>query len=271
MKYGKWIAGSLGWLLSGGNILGAIAGYCIGSFLESISDNSSETNNKKSDDFHSTSYSNNPFEGERNSFLFSMLVLSSYVIRADGKIMHSEMEFVRKFLFNNFGSNAVEEGEGILLKLFRLQDEQGIKQFKETIRKSCIEITFHLGEGERLQLLSYLVMIAKADRKVTYDEKVVLYEIAQYIGLSTKDVDSLLNMSSCSVDSSGMTLTEAYSILGINSTATDNEVKAAYRKMALKYHPDRVAKLGDDIYKSAEKKFQKINNAKELIYKSRGL
>ena len=67
------------------------------------------------------------------------------------------------------------------------------------------------------------------------------------------------------------TLTEAYSILGINSTATDNEVKAAYRKMALKYHPDRVAKLGDDIYKSAEKKFQKINNAKELIYKSRGL
>ena len=125
MKYGKWIAGSLGWLLSGGHILGAIAGYCIGSFLESISDNSSETNNKKSDDFHSTSYSNNPFEGERNSFLFSMLVLSSYVIRADGKIMHSEMEFVRKFLFNNFGSNAVEEGEGILLKLFRLQDEQG--------------------------------------------------------------------------------------------------------------------------------------------------
>ena len=66
-------------------------------------------------------------------------------------------------------------------------------------------------------------------------------------------------------------LDEAYKILGISPNATNDEVKAAYRKMALKHHPDRVSTLGDDIRKAAEKKFQEINNAKERIYKARGL
>ena len=41
--------------------------------------------------------------------------------------------------------------------------------------------------------------------------------------------------------------------------------------MALKYHPDRVGTLGEDVRKAAEKKFQEINNAKEQIFKARGL
>ena len=64
---------------------------------------------------------------------------------------------------------------------------------------------------------------------------------------------------------------DAYKVLGIPPTATDDEVKAAYRKMALKHHPDRVATLGEDIRKAAEKKFQDINDAKERIFKARGL
>lgn len=68
-----------------------------------------------------------------------------------------------------------------------------------------------------------------------------------------------------------MGLDEAYKILGISPNATNDEVKAAYRKMALKHHPDRVSTLGDDIREAAEKKFQEINNAKERIYKARGL
>ena len=51
----------------------------------------------------------------------------------------------------------------------------------------------------------------------------------------------------------------------------NDEVKAAYRKMALKHHPDRVGTLGDDVRKAAEKKFQEINNAKERIFKARGI
>ena len=66
-------------------------------------------------------------------------------------------------------------------------------------------------------------------------------------------------------------LESAYKVLGITSTATDDEVKAAYRRMALQHHPDRVSALGEDIRKAAEKKFQEISDAKERIYKARGL
>ena len=69
----------------------------------------------------------------------------------------------------------------------------------------------------------------------------------------------------------GESLDEAYKVLEIDSSATDDEVKAAYRKMALKHHPDRVATLGEDIRRAAEQKLQKINEAKERIYKERGM
>ena len=65
--------------------------------------------------------------------------------------------------------------------------------------------------------------------------------------------------------------TESGYILEIEPTATDDEVKKAYRQLALKHHPDRVATLGEDVKKAAEEKFQQINNAKEMIYKARGL
>ena len=66
-------------------------------------------------------------------------------------------------------------------------------------------------------------------------------------------------------------LEEAYKVLEVEPTATDDEVRAAYRRLALKHHPDRVATLGEDIRKAAEEKFQSINNAKERIYKARGM
>ena len=60
-------------------------------------------------------------------------------------------------------------------------------------------------------------------------------------------------------------------MLGITEDATDDEVRKAYRQMAIKHHPDRVATLGDDVKAAATKKFQDINNAKELIFKARGM
>ena len=268
MAIGKWIGGALGWILSG-SMLGGLVGYCIGTMLDEAfaGDNKDDRQNGYGD----LSYFGGarPFEEDRNSFLFSMLVLSSYIIKADGKIMHSEMEYVRQFLRHNFGEQAVSQGESILLKLFDLQKQQGPYQFKETIRKSCIEIRFHTSDSQRLQLLNYLVIIAKADGTVSTEEVAALKEIAQYIGLSAQDVESMLNLESGAKASSN--IEDAYKVLGVSPSATDDDVKAAYRKMALKHHPDRVSTLGDDIRKAAEKKFQEINDAKERIYKARGL
>mgnify|MGYP003083195170 FL=1 len=275
MALGKWIGSALGWILSGGNVLGAIAGYCIGSLLSDATSTAERENgfngngNTFRNDYSDTQFNQRPFEEDRNSFLFSMLVLSSYIIKADGKIMHSEMNCVRNFLRNNFGEQAVRQGEDILLKLFEMQKQQGATTFKETIRKSCVEISFHMNIGQRLQLLDYLIIIAKVDGTVSPEEVYALKEVATYLGLSAQDVDSMLNMEASSNQQIG--LDEAYKILGISPNATNDEVKAAYRKMALKHHPDRVSSLGDDIREAAEKKFQEINDAKERIYKARGL
>ena len=275
MALGKWIGSALGWILSGGNVLGAIAGYCIGSLLSDATSTAERENgfngngNTFRNDYSDTQFNQRPFEEDRNSFLFSMLVLSSYIIKADGKIMHSEMNCVRNFLHNNFGEQAVRQGEDILLKLFEMQKQQGATTFKETIRKSCVEISFHMNIGQRLQLLDYLIIIAKVDGTVSLEEVYALKEVATYLGLSAQDVDSMLNMEASSNQQIG--LDEAYKILGISPNATNDEVKAAYRKMALKHHPDRVSTLGDDVREAAEKKFQEINNAKERIYKARGL
>jgi dnaJ domain protein len=275
MALGKWIGSALGWILSGGNVLGAIAGYCIGSMLSEATSTAERDNgfngngNTFRNDYSDTQFNQRPFEEDRNSFLFSMLVLSSYIIKADGKIMHSEMNCVRNFLRNNFGEQAVQQGEDILLKLFEMQKQQGATTFKETIRKSCVEISFHMNIGQRLQLLDYLIIIAKVDGIVSPEEVYALKEVAANLGLSAQDVDSMLNMEASSNQQIG--LDEAYKILGISPNATNDEVKAAYRKMALKHHPDRVSTLGDDVREAAEKKFQEINNAKERIYKARGL
>ena len=91
-----------------------------------------------------------------------------------------------------------------------------------------------------------------------------LKEVAQCMELSPKEVESMLNLS-------GNSLEEAYKVLEIDPSATNEEVRTAYRRLALKHHPDRVATLGEDVKKAAEEKFQQINNAKERIYKARGI
>jgi DnaJ like chaperone protein len=203
-------------------------------------------------------------EGNRNSFLFSMLVLASYIIRADGRIMHSEMETVRQMLRQNFGEVAVQQGNQILQRLFEEAKRQGEASYKHTIYQSCQQIAAHTNYGERLQLLSFLVAIAQADGKVPPAEVTALKEVSLWLQMQENEIDSMLHLKGDSLD-------DAYQVLGISPDATDEEVRRAYRRLALEHHPDRVAKLGEDVRRAAEKKFQEINAAKERIYKQRGL
>lgn len=265
MAAARWIGGFLGFI-AGGGPLGALAGYALGWLFEQGLDN---VNNTEKHSGYSQSDSiggERQYEGQRNSFLFSLLVLSAYIIKADGRVMHSEMEMVRNFLRRNFGELSVQEGERILLNLFEQQKRMGAAAFRNTIHDSCKQIAYHMEYSQRLQLLNFLVMIAQADGSVPREELEALRDVAANLGLSDEDLNSMLNLKD-----SGDSLEAAYSVLGIKSTATNEEVKAAYRAMALKHHPDKVAALGEDVRKAAEKKFQEINNAKEVIYKARGM
>lgn len=286
MAIAKWIGGFLGWIMSG-NILGVLAGIALGSLIDDLtwdSDSNRSDDTLGSNGYADTSDRSSFNQGNRNSFLLSLLVLASYIIRADGKVMHSEMEIVRNFLRQNFGESAVRQGEQIMLRLFEEQKRQGDAAFRETIRKSSLEITMHTDYSTRLQLVNFLIIIAHADGTLSREEVAVLREVADYLRIDSDDVESMMNMnyqsygrssSGQSADSNRQSsadeLARAYKVLGINPSSTDDEVKKAYRKMALKHHPDRVATLGDDVKKAAEQKFKEINEAKEKIFKSRGL
>lgn len=253
MAFGKWIGGIIGWIAGGP--LGALAGYFIGSFFDS---KTAELDNDNG------TYPQSQQEGQRNSFLFSMLVLASYIIKADGKIMHSEMELVRNTLRYNFGEAAAQQGDQILRHLFEEAKQQGDVRYKQTIRESCIQIVLNVDYSGRLQLLNFLVQIAQADGSVPQSEITALKEVAEWLGMKPGEIDSLLNLGHNDLES-------AYKVFGVSPDASDDEVKKAYRRLSLEHHPDRVANLGEDVRKAAEKKFQEINAAKEIIWNARGL
>ena len=64
---------------------------------------------------------------------------------------------------------------------------------------------------------------------------------------------------------------DALKVLGIDSSATESEVKKAYRKMAIKHHPDKYNQMGEEHQKAAKEKFQKLQDAYETIKKERGI
>ena len=257
MAIGKWIGGWLGWISFGP--LGGLLGFIIGTFFDSVA--GVEPSQGQS---FTPGDEGMQMQGDRNSFLLSMLLLSAYIIKADGKVMHSEMELVRGMLRENFGDKAAKEGNDILLRIFEEEKRIGTSAFRQHIQQTCGEVARHVDYSGRLQLLNFLVMIAQADGHVDATETSALKEMAAWMSLSVDEVDKMLHLE-------GDTLEDAYRVLGVSPTATDDEVKRAFRRLALEHHPDRVAKLGDDVRRAAEKKFQEINAAKDRIYKARGL
>ena len=273
MTIGKWIGGFLGFIAGGP--LGGLAGLVLGALFDVGLDQVNEpdrngqpwnTGGSKTNFYQHNATANQQQrqQGERNSFLFSLLVLSAYIIRADGKVMHSEMETLRSFLRRNFGEVAVEQGDSIIRNIFDQQKQLGAMAFESIIRDCCFQIAAHMNSAQRLQLLSFLAELAKADGRIDPSEVNALRYLAQWLGFDARILDSMFNLDKHDTHS-------AYKVLGISPNATNDEVKTAYRKMALQHHPDRVATLGEDIRLAAEKKFKEINDAKERIYKERGM
>lgn len=150
------------------------------------------------DEFRKTFNVNSPVkENLRNSFLFSMLVMASHIVIADGKVEPEEYEFLGQFLGDTFGEEAKVEGLDVVKKLIAKHDELEARKpmaFLQLIGDCGSQIAGSLSEDLRYQMLSMLALIVKSDHNVTDTEVETLKEVAVYIGMHTTDVDALMNL-----------------------------------------------------------------------------
>lgn len=244
MKYGKWIGGGLGWAFAGP--IGGILGFAIGTMF----DNANKAEYQRIYDSPDASS-----RTQTGDFSASLLVLAAAVMKADGKVLKSELNYVKQFMVQQFGPTKTKEQ----LKVFREILKQDIP-----VREVCLQIKHFTRPADRLQLLHFLFGISGADNQFDPSEIRVIQEIAHLLGISTNDYNSIKAM--FVKDTTG-----DYKILEIAPGASDEEVKKAYRKMALKYHPDKVSHLGEEFQSMAKEKFQKVQDAYDNICKQRGI
>lgn len=243
-KYGKWIGAGLGFALGGP--LGALLGLFIGSALDNVQIQTTGNSNP---------YSGSSSYGGRGDFMFSLTVLATAVMKADNRIMRSELDYVKGFLKQNFGVEATREAMSMIKELCNREIP---------LNEVCSQIRFNMDGPLRTQLLYFLFGIAKADGNVSDSEIRTLEQISDMLGINRSTFLSVKSMYYDDIES-------AYQVLEINSSATEEEIKKAYRKMAIENHPDKVGHLGEDIRKAAEEKFTQINVAYEKIKKQRGI
>ncbi len=254
----KWIGATLGWSLGGP--IGAILGLAIGSLGDAFSKgddvftstadgykrNQRRPNNRK--------YSQSHRDTQSGDFEVSLLVLASVIIKADGVQDQRELDLVRNQFVKMYGKERANKA----FKLFKTISMQNV-----SVRQVCLQIQQRMDHASRLQLVHFLFNIANADGHVHEKEEAQIHTIANYLNINYRDYESIKAMFYNSSDN-------AYKILEINSSASVNEIKKAYRKMAKKYHPDKVEHLGEAHKKGAEAKFKEVLKAYEHLQKERG-
>ncbi len=242
----KWLGAILGFFIRG--YAGAIVGFFLGSFIDGLGGSGRGAQTIFSD---MTRQSVSPADFELN-----LLSLCSIVIKADGQVSQREMDYVRQYFVSTYGKEKANA-------IFRTFNDINKKR-EISAQRICAFMTQRTRYEVRLQLLHFLFGIAQADGNVSTSEVNKIREIAGYLRVNLRDFESIKAMFIKSANNS-------YKILEIEKTATDAEVKKAYRKMAKKYHPDRVNTQDEAIKKGAEEKFKQVQKAYETIQAERGL
>ena len=240
--WNKWLWGGLGWAMFGP--IGGIMAYALGSMAENTQGFS------RSQESHS-----NQTQTRGGDFGAVILILFAAVMKADHELKKSELEFVKQFLIQQFGVAHAQKR----LKLF-----QHILQQDVSIKEVCLQVKQFMDHASRLQLVHVLFGLSQADGYVHPEEVKIIYSISQYMGISRNDYEAILAMFYKDT-------TSAYKILKISPEVSDVEAKKAYRRMANKFHPDKVHHLGEDFQKMAEEKFKKVNEAYQKIKSERGI
>lgn len=247
MSVGKWILGTLGFVVGGP--IGSIIGVLIASLFDK-----DESNNQTSSRSTRASRTQRTTAGDVR---VSFIVLIACVIKSDGKVLKSEINYIKPFLLKIFGESGAKQALLLLKELLKQDiDAKAVAQ----------QIGLHINYSTRLELLHLLLAIANADSEIHELELQTISMISMYMSVQDADFQSILALYQRRKDTNW-----AYTALEITPSATNEEVKKAYRRMAMKYHPDKVANAGEEIRQQATDKFRAINEAYEHIKQQRGL
>lgn len=244
-NFTKWLGAGLGFTLGGP--IGSIIGFAVGSFVDGFS---------KEDILKEAQSARGRSAGTQSGdFEISLLVLASIVIKADGKVDQRELDYVRSQFVGMYGKDRANNA----FRLFK-----GIIKEEVSAYQVCMQIRQHMPHASRLQLIHFLFGIAKSDEHVTEIEVNEIKKISGYLNINSSDFESMKAMFFDSSDN-------AFKILDITKEASNDEIKKAYRRMAKKYHPDKLENLGEEHLKGAQEKFLQIQNAYEKLKKERGI
>ena len=238
----KWILAFFGYIFL--RFPGALLGFFVGGAIERLYNPSSSWGKVGAQNL-------NP-----ETFQLNLLALAATVIKADGIVKKQELQFVRNFFITNYGNQKAAN----IFEKFNAE----IKKEKQNI-PDLTQIFIQGAQYEtRLQILHFMFGVANADGLVSKTELSKVEQIAAALGIRQSDMESIKAMFIKDTDN-------AYTILEISSSVSDDEVKKAYRTMAKKYHPDKLQSKDPALIKGAQEKFQKVQEAYEVIQKERGL
>lgn len=259
---GTILGGGLGLLVGGP--LGALIGGALGSNIEFKTDfgHPGEWDPSSAGGRTYAGAGTSPLQ-DQQTFMVGLISLAAKVAKADGKVTPEEVRAFDGFLKNNLGMDRMERQ--VAARIFNDARDSDVPA--EVFARQIRGLIGHRRDRLR-DLVSLLMMIANADGEFHSAEEKLIRNIATTLGLTASDYEA-----AAAIFTPRNTLETSYSVLGIDRSATDEEVKHAYRKLAREYHPDKLASKGmsEDFSKFAEEKMRSINAAYDEVKTARGM
>ena len=185
-----------------------------------------------------------------NEIESAVIVLATEIMRLDGNYSSETKKILFDFLEKNFSKvSAAKRNKLINDHLF-----VGPQPFT---RMACEQLKTLATHGSKSEIIKLLYEIATFDDFANTKENNTIQKIAKYLEISTEEL--------CALKEKYGRINDPYSVLEIEETISVTKVKAAYRRVVLKYHPDkRKDKVSTE---DANRKFREVKKAFEMIMK----
>lgn len=197
----------------------------------------------------------------------ALIGLISVMMNADGQNTKPELEEVKSFLLKRFGE---QKAKKLLLYL-----KHSLQKEITNFRPHCLRLNRNLSYIQKLDFLTLLFRIASANGEICQNEAEILSKISRHIAIRNSDFIELTHRFSTFYNYQKRQTQSlvyhdtrwAYKALFIDENASTEEIKKAYRKLAMQYHPDKIDSNDRIAQTQAAEKFRRIHEAYKYLRK----